>query len=95
MSLNVFQSVADRVPVADVPARAIVRAWSESVRPLMLFARVTSFVFTPVDVPEKFCAVIGPVKVAPASVAYDDEAAIQIGSVSVYDDMYPAGFEAR
>ena len=54
--LNVFQSVAERVPVAAVPARPSVSAWPEIVRPFILFVRVTSPLFTPVDVPERFVA---------------------------------------
>ena len=84
MLLNVFQSVADKVPVAAVPASAIVRAWPEIVRPFILFTSVTSPLFDPVDVPEKFVAVIAPVNVAPESFAYEVEAADHIGSVSVF-----------
>ena len=47
--LNVFQSVAERVPVADVPDRANVSAWPEIVSPFVLFARVTSPVFVPLS----------------------------------------------
>jgi len=68
--LNVFQSVAERVPVAFVPDKAIVRACPEIVSPFILFASVTS----PLFVPERFDADIFPVNVAPASFAYVDEA---------------------
>src|ERR1035437_1737658 len=68
--LKVFQSVAERVPVADVPASASVRAWPEIVRPFILFVSVTS----PLFVPERLVADIAPVNTAPASFAYVDDA---------------------
>ena len=56
--------------MAAVPARPRVSCCPEIVRPLMLFASVTS----PVFVAERFVADIAPVNTAPASFAYVDEA---------------------
>jgi len=70
--LNVFQSVAERVPVADVPASASVRACPDIVRPFILFVRVTS----PEFVPERLVADIAPVNTAPASFAYVVDAVV-------------------
>ena len=44
----------------------------------MLFTNVTSPVFDPVLVPEKFVADIAPVKIAPFNFAYVDEARSEV-----------------
>ena len=90
--MNVFQSVADSVPVAEAPERASVSAWPESVRPFTLFVSVTS----PEFVPDRFVADMFPVNTAPPSFAYvvdavvveryDEDAAMKRGSVSVNDE---------
>ena len=70
--MNVFQSVAERVPVAEVPASPSVRTWFASVSPFTLFARVTSPEFEP----ERLVADIAPVNTAPARCAYVDDAVV-------------------
>ena len=84
--LKVFQSVDEREPVADVPARAMVKACPEMVKPLVLLTKVTSPVLVPdvVALPAKASVYPPPIIVALLMVEVEmDELMIELVPVRV------------